>query len=128
MIWDSEPLLFDFCEDIQYYFTHGQCPALAYEIHKLKGWTLAMLSSEPVGSPDYMGHVFVIDSDAYAIDIKGRRSLEDIKDEWWFAHHLHRFNSLKEFEYEMLDWELKPKFNKDKQAKLYAARIIELLD
>lgn len=114
-------------EEIEDYFTHGQCPALAYELHKLTGWTIAMISDKPVGSPDYMAHVFVINSDGMAIDIKGERSIEDIKDEWYFCSHIHRFWNLAEFEYEMLDWDLRIKFNKDSKAKEWAKIIVEHL-
>jgi hypothetical protein len=115
-------------EDIQSYFTEGQCPALAYELHKLTGWTLAMISSQPVGSPDYMAHVFVMDSDGMVIDIKGRRTLEDVKDEWYFCSYVHRFFTLKEFEYEMIGWELAVRHHKDPQAKYWARLIVEMLD
>jgi hypothetical protein len=115
-------------EDVITYFTEGQCPALAYEIHKLTGWTIAMVSDYPAGSPWYMGHVFVIDSDGMAIDIKGKRSIEDVQNEWYFCGHLHRFWDMKEFEYEMLEWDLKPKFDRDKKAKLWAKEIVDLLD
>ena len=115
-------------EEIISYFWEGQCPALAWELHKLTDWTIGMLSSSPVGSPDYSAHVFVFDSDGLAIDIKGRRSLETLKDEWYFASHLHRFWDDKEFEYEMLEWDMSPRFDRDKQAKLWAKNIVDLLE
>lgn len=109
------------------YFTEGQCHALAYELHKLTEWTIALLSDEPVGSPDYMGHVFIIDSDGMAIDIKGKRTLEEIKDEWIFCDKIHRFFTVKDFEYEMLDWDMPTRFDKDKSAKMWAKYIVDLL-
>lgn len=113
-------------DDIQY-FTQGACMHLAYEIHMLTGWTIAMVSSSPAGSPDYLGHIFIIDSDGMAIDIRGRRPIEDLKDEWWFANFLHRFWDLKEFHYEMQDWCLDRRIGRDPRAKEWAKRIIELL-
>lgn len=114
-------------ESVISYFTEGQCGALAYEIHILTGWTIALLSDGPVGSPNYMGHLFVIDSDAYAIDIKGRRQLADVQDEWYFCSYLHRFWDLKEFEYEMLEWEMLPRFDRDREAKYWAQEIVDML-
>lgn len=114
-------------EDVISYFVNGQCHALAYELHKITGWTLALISDQPVGSPDYMGHIFNIDSDGMAIDIKGRREIEELKDEWHFCKHLHRFWDLKEFEYEMLEWDMRPRFDKDKEAKKWAKIIIDML-
>jgi hypothetical protein len=118
---------FDADEETERYFTEGQCMALAYELHQLTGWTLALISDQPVGSEDYMGHVFVIDSDGNAIDIKGKREISDIQDDWYFCGHLHRFFSLKEFEYEMLDWDMLVRFDKDKNAKMWAKYIVDML-
>ena len=126
-IWSDEDIVFDFPEEIEDRFTTGQCPALAYEIHLLTGWTIAMISDKPAGSPDYMAHVFIIDSDGKAIDVKGRRNIEEVKNDWYFCVHLHRFWGLKEFEYEMLDWDLKVRFNKDPVAKEYAKIIVGML-
>lgn len=114
-------------EDIISYFTEGQCPALAYELHKLRDWSLLMVSDHPVGSPDYLGHIFVVDSDGMAIDIKGRRTIAEVQEEWYFAKHLHRFFSMKEFEYEMLDWDCSPRFDSDPKAKLWAKKIVDML-
>lgn len=125
--WDVDPLIFDIPEDVQNYFLEGQCPALAWELHKLTNWTIAMLSSNPVGSPDYLGHIFVIDSEGMAIDIKGRRALEVVKDDWYFAGHLYRFWNIKEFEYEMQGWYMTTRFDRDKKAKMWASHIVNLL-
>lgn len=114
-------------EDVIAYFTEGQCPALAYELHALKGWTIAMVSDQPAGSDDYIAHVFVIDSDGMAVDIKGRRSIDEVKEEWYFAHHLHRFFSIQEFKVEMREWDCSPRFDRDPEAKLWASKIVELL-
>lgn len=125
--FSDEALSFEADEDDIDYFTLGACPNLAYEIHKLTGWTLALFSSSPVGSPDYLGHVFVIDSNGMAIDITGRRSIKDLQDQWWFAEYLHRFWDLKEFEYEMLGWELDKRIGKDLRAKEWARKIVDYL-
>lgn len=124
----STDIDFEADRETQAYFTEGQCHALAYEVHKLTGWTIAMLSDLPVGSPDYMGHIFNIDSDGMAIDIKGRRSLETLKEEWYFCQHVHRFFAVKDFEYEMLDWDMHPKFDKDKHAKEWAKYIVDIIN
>lgn len=87
-----------------------------------------MLSDHPVGNPDYMAHIFIIDSNGFAIDIKGRRTLEEVKDEWYFCGHLYRFWSLQEFEYEMLEWDLTTKFDKDAKAKYWAKVIVDILN
>ena len=113
-------------DDISY-FTQGACPNLAYEIHKLTGWTLAMVSSQPAGSPDYLAHVFIIDSEGMAIDIKGRRLVSEIQDEWWFAAYLHRFWSTMEFEDEMIPWYLNPVLGRDRRAKQWARKIVDIL-
>ena len=101
---------------------------MAYEIFKLKPCTLALVSDEPVGTDDYFGHVFVIDSDAYAIDIKGRRTIDELRSEWPMMPLIHRFFDLAEFEHEMLCWENDTPYNKDPKAKLWARRIVDTLD
>jgi hypothetical protein len=115
-------------EDVITYFTLGQCGALAYEIHKLTGWTTALLSNLPVGDPSLSGHVFNIDSDGMAIDIKGKRTLEAIKEDWDFCQHLYRFWDMKDFRKEMDTWLFSPRFDKDKEAKLWAKKIVDLLN
>lgn len=113
--------------EILEYFSEGQCNALAWEIHKLTGWTLALVSDMPVGSPDYCGHAFVIDSDARAVDIKGRRLLSSLRKDWDFCLHLHRFMSLAEYEREMTLWDNVIHYTKDKKAKLWARHIVDTL-
>jgi hypothetical protein len=73
-----------------------------------------------------MGHVFVIDSNGMAIDIEGRRPLDKLLAAWGFAY-LHRFWSLKEFEYEMLEWDLVTKLNRNPRAKEWAHKIMDIL-
>jgi hypothetical protein len=114
-------------KEIISYFTQGQCGPLAYEIYKLTGWTLALLSNLPVGDPGLLGHVFVIDSDGMAIDIVGKRTLDQIRTEWDFCNHLHRFWDLKEFEKEMSQWYFNPRYDRDKEAKLWARQIVDML-
>jgi hypothetical protein len=125
--FSSDEMIFTKDEDAIDYFTTGACPALAYEIHKLTGWTIAMLSSSPVKSPDYFAHVFVMDSEGMVIDITGRRKLEDVQNEWPICGYLHRFWDLKEFEEEMLGWELTTRFDRNKRAKLWARTIVDML-
>lgn len=126
-IFSDEIIEFTDDEDVIHYFTRGQCPALAFELHKLTDWSIVMVSDRPAGSPDYFAHVFVMDSNAMAIDIKGRRTFEDLKEEWYFCDYTHRFFSLKEFEYEMLDWDLATRFDRDKKAKYWAKYIVDIL-
>jgi hypothetical protein len=125
--FSDEALSFEADEDTVDYFTLGACPNLAYEIHKLTGWTIALFSSSPAGSPEYLGHVFTIDSNGMAVDITGRRTIQNLQDQWWFANYLHRFWNLKEFEHEMLDWELSKRIGKDPRAKEWAHKIVEHL-
>lgn len=110
------------------YFTVGQCGALAYELHKLTGWTLVLLSTLPVGDRGLTGHVFVIDSDGMAIDIKGKRTIDEIKEDWDFCHYLHRFWDLKDFKKEMDGWYFSPRYDRDKEAKYWAKFILEQID
>lgn len=128
-MWATTDEVIDFGADEETiaYFTQSQCHALAYEIHKLQGWTIGLISDQPAGSPDYMGHLFVFDSDAMVIDIKGRRSLDDLKDEWYFCPHIHRFFSLAEFKSEMRDWDMHPRYDRDKHAKEWAKYIVDIL-
>ncbi len=118
-----------FTGDVQVikYFTQGQCYALAYELHKLTEWSIVLISDLPVDNLDYMGHIFVMDSNAYAIDIKGKRTLDDMKADWSFCPYIHRFFDVKEFEEEMLEWKVKIPFNKDKKAKWWARYIVDML-
>ncbi len=110
------------------YFTEGQCNALAWELHKLTGWTLAIISDYPVGQEDYAGHAFVIDSDAYAIDIRGKQHLDDFWRHWRFLTHIYRFHTSKEYEKEMVLWHNKIHYTKDREAKMWARLIVDMLD
>jgi hypothetical protein len=123
----EDSFLFTADEDIIQYFTEGQCNALAFQLHKLTGWTLALLSDEPVGSEDYMGHVFVIDSYGYAIDIEGRRPLQELLDRWDYCPLLYRFFNLQEFELEMALWDNKIHYTRDREAKWWAKYIVDML-
>lgn len=109
------------------YFTEGQCNALAYELHLLRGYTIAMVSDNPKGSADYMGHLFLINSDADAIDIEGVRPLEEFRDAWDFLPRIHRFFNLAEFEFEMILWDNDIHYTKDKEAKKWAKIIDDML-
>lgn len=119
--------LFNFDEDIQSYFVEGQCGALAYELHKLRGWSLGLISDHPVGSQDYMGHLFVFDSEAMVIDIRGRRTLDEVKEEWYFCPYVHRFFSLQEFEHEMQGWDMNIRHDRDRKAKYWSKVILQEL-
>lgn len=119
---------FDFDGDIVSYFTEGQCMALGYELHLLTDWSIVMVSDAPAGSPDYLGHVFVVDSDGLAIDIKGRRPLEDLKRDWFFCSYVTRFLTLDDFRYEMAEWDCNPPYHSDPIAKHWAQLILNLLD
>jgi hypothetical protein len=113
--------------DIIHYFSQSQCYALAYELHKLTGWSLVLISSEPAGSPDYSGHVFVVDSDGFAIDIKGKRTIEEVRSEWYFCTYTHRFFTLKEYIKEIQGWSSFVAYNKDREAKKWAKHIVKIL-
>jgi hypothetical protein len=128
-MWETaERIIFTDDEDTIAYFTEGQCGALAYEIHKLTGFSLGLISSLPVGSEDYMGHLFVFNPDGLVIDIRGVRTLEDVKDEWYFCPYIYRFFSLKEFEYEMVDWQMGTRYDRDKNAQHWAKYIVNVIN
>jgi hypothetical protein len=110
------------------YFTEGQCNALAYELHKLTGWSLAIISDAPVGQRDYGGHAFVFDSDAQVIDIRGRQPLDVFWKDWTFLPLIHRFHTRKEYEYEMQLWENNIPYTRDREAKQWARLIVDMLD
>jgi hypothetical protein len=114
-------------QEVIEYFTEGQCNALAYEIFLLTNWNLAMVSDMPVGSADYMGHLFVVDSDAWAIDIEGHRPLEDLRQQWDFCPHITRFVTLADFQLEMVLWDNKIHYTKDREAKKWARIIVDML-
>lgn len=115
-------------ESVIAYFTEGQCNALAYELHKLTRFTLAIISDYPVGQDDYGGHAFLIDSDAHAIDIRGRQPIDDFWKDWTYFSHIHRFHTLKEYEKEMSLWDNKIHYTKDREAKRWAKLIVDILD
>jgi hypothetical protein len=117
-------------EDVIAYFTEGQCNALAYEIHLLTGWTLALISDLPARSEDYCGHVFIIDSDGLAVDIEGIENLATFreKDKWSWMPYIYRFFSLSEFQMEMGPWDNQIHYTRDKEAKKWARIIVDILD
>ncbi len=115
-------------QDTIEYFTLGQCNALAYELHKLTDWSLVIISDAPVGQEDYGGHAFVMDSDANAVDIRGRQDLDTFWKDWTFFSHTHRFINLKEYEQEMILWENKIHYQRDRRAKQWARLIVDMLD
>lgn len=115
-------------EDVISYFTEGQCGALAYELHKLTGWSLVAITDGPIDSLDYSGHVFVVNSDGLAVDIKGVRTIDEVKEDWYFCHYLHRFFSHGEFDSIMSTWDFRPAYSEDPEARLWARTILNLLD
>ena len=69
-----------------------------------------------------------MDSDAYAIDIRGRQTLNNFWKDWTFFKYIHRFHTLHDYEIEMKLWENKIHYTKDKEAKLWAKLIVDMLD
>lgn len=108
------------------YFTNGFCNALAWEIHRLKGYSLAMVSDLPAGSDDYFAHVFVVDSEAYAIDITGRIPVAEMRANWSGLPYYTTFFSDAEFNREMILWY--NQYNRNKKAKYWAKLIVDILD
>lgn len=125
---EQAPVFFDVDSDIVSYFTEGQCMALGYELHLLTEWSIVMVSDAPAGSPDYLGHVFVVDSEGMAIDIKGRRPLAELQQDWWFCKYITRFLTLEDFRKEMSEWDCQPPYYADPLAKEWAQKILEFLD
>jgi hypothetical protein len=122
----SEEVEFVQDQDIIDYFTLGKCNALAWEIHKLTGWSLAIVSDLPIKNGDYGGHAFVFDSDAMAVDIMGRRHLDKLLDYWNFCPYITRFHTTKDYEKEMrINWD--GDYTKDRKAKYWAKIIVEML-
>lgn len=109
------------------YFTQGQCNALAWEIHKLTGWQLGLLSDEPAGNPDYAGHLFVLDNNGLAIDIRGRMHMKDFKEFWPMLPYVHIFESSEAFELEMMLWENDIHYTADEDAREWAFHIVDIL-
>lgn len=109
------------------YFTQGQCNALAWEIHKLTGWQLGLLSDEPAGNPDYAGHLFVVDPTAMIVDIRGRMHLNNFKSFWSYLPYIHLFETVESFELEMLLWENETHYTSDKLAREWAIYIVDIL-
>lgn len=116
-------------EEVITYFTEGACNALAWELHKLTGWSLAILSDRPIKDGNYGGHAFIINSEGLAIDIKGVRTLEDIRDDWYFCGYLTRFFTADDYAKEMSKhWDSHgPHYTKDREAKLWAKKILDML-
>lgn len=110
------------------YFTQGQCNALAWEIHKLTGWEIGLLSDEKVGQPDYAGHLFVIDPSGLIIDIRGRMHLANFKEFWPMLPYVHVFDSPESFELEMMLWENDIHYTADPEARLWASYIVDVLN
>lgn len=59
-------------------FTFGDCHVLAREISRRTGWPIYAFG--PYGYPDR--HAFVVTPDGHAIDVKGKRSIEALCEEW----------------------------------------------
>jgi hypothetical protein len=111
------------------YFTKGQCNALAWEIYKLTGWQLGMLSDIPVGTdPDYFGHLFVVDPTAMVVDIRGRMHLSNFKEFWPMLPFIHLFESAESYELEMMLWENDTHYTADTYAREWAEYIVDVLN
>lgn len=109
------------------YFVAGQCNALAWEIHKLTGWQLGLISDEPAGQPDYYGHLFTVDPTGMIVDIRGRMHLKNFKEFWPMFPYLHLFDSAESYELEMMLWVNDIHYTSDPLAKQWASYIVNLL-
>lgn len=121
-------MIFTQDQDVIDDFTLGNCNALAWEIHKLTNWSLVIASTEPIKSGNYGGHAFVMDSDAMAVDIMGRRELDKLLDYWYFCPYLHRFHTRQDYEKEMrLHWDNHIHYTRNRRAKQWAKIIVDAL-
>jgi hypothetical protein len=114
-------------QDVIDYFTQGQCNALAWEIHKLTGFSLGLYTDAPVGQIDYSGHAFLYTSDGLILDIRGIQEFDVFKKDWYWLHTVHRFLRSEDYELEMALWENKIHYTRDKYAKKWAKYIVSLL-
>ncbi len=121
-----EGITFTEDEDIIFYFVEGQCNALAWEIHKLTGFSLGIYTDSPLGS-DYSAHAYAYTSDGLILDIRGIQTFDKFKLDWPWLHLTHRFSSSKEFEKEMTTWNNVTHYTKDRRAKEWAKRIVAQL-
>ena len=111
------------------YFTQGQCNALAWEIHKLTGWQLGVLSDAPIDEdPNYLGHLFIVDPHAMIVDIRGRVHLDTFKSFWPSLTFIHLFESASAYEQEMMLWENDIHYTRDADAKYWAGYIVDILN
>ncbi len=125
-IISDEEVTFTEDTDTIEYFTLGECNSLAWEIHKLTGWSLAIVSDLPIKNNDYGGHAFVFDSEGMAIDIMGRRSLSKLQDYWNFCPYLQRFHTAKDYQKEMAkSWD--NNYSRNRRAKQWAKIIVDVL-
>ena len=75
-------------EDIHYYMSEA-CPHFAIALNQLTGWRLYMLvdeaNYETWGDEEYptIAHVFVERPDGIAVDVKGPRTTDEIKDDFY---------------------------------------------
>lgn len=115
-------------EDVIEYFTQGQCNALAWEVHKLTGYSLGLYTDEPVGQPDYGGHAFVYTSDGLILDIRGIQTFDEFKEDWPWLSYVHRFMTAADYELEMVLWENRIHYTRDRRAKRWARLIVDMLD
>lgn len=128
LTFSDEIISFDFDQDIIDYFTLGACNSLAWELHKLTDWSLAIVSDRKIKTGNYAGHAFVFDSDGLAIDIMGRVKLDKLEAYWYFCPYLTRFHTTKDFQKEMSwHWDNSPHYTRDKTAKKYAKIIVDTL-
>lgn len=77
--------------EMEEYYTSEACPFLAIALHERTGWPLAILIDEGVEPTSFGGrkkyapiaHVFVLTPEGLALDIRGPRPVERLKDEWY---------------------------------------------
>lgn len=134
-VFDSN-ITFDADQETVEYFIYGQCNALAWEIHKLTGWDLILVSDDLAGTPDYLGHIAVINDSDEVVDIEGVKDLDAFMLRWrdvvtpyrtFHLENFHRFRSRKEFQKEMLSWENDIPYNRDPFAKFWAGIIVDTI-
>jgi hypothetical protein len=125
----SSEVTFTEDEDVISYFTEKWCNALAWELHKLTGWSLVIVSDLPLKDDNYGGHAFLMDSDGLAVDIMGRRNLGLLQDYWDFCPFITRFHTAEDYQREIeRSWDNAGSYMRNRKAKMWAKSIVDLLN
>jgi len=122
-----EGLRFTEDEEIIQYFTRGQCNALAYELNRLKGYSLGICSSSAGGEDDFGAHAFCYTSDGLVIDIRGVQHFADFRMDWLYFPFVTRY-TLSDYHKEMRFWKNDTHYTQDRFARKWAKIIVDILE